>query len=523
MTLYRIHRPRFFSDIYGQESAVLTFQQALEHKRVAHAYLVSGPRGTGKTSSARIFARAATCLNPQSGSQPGKKSKTKGFEPCNQCLACLSILNNQTTDIIEIDAASNRGIEDIRELREQAKYPPLQLTRKIYIIDEVHMLTGEAFNALLKTLEEPPEHCLFILATTELHKVPSTIRSRCQLIRFERGSLAAITQKLDKIIAQEGFSVEKGISSLLAKHAEGGFRDAETLLENLTTQYQELTLEQARQALGILAEEKIEEILRASLNQDTGKAMACLQEILPQLSLSPERITGQMINRLRNAMYAQEDWISGQPAAFALEKLLEAYILQKSAPVPTLPLEIAILEIAGRNLHEANYLDRQSSVKNKDISPLNSPVLIQKETSKNTSTVKVIPDTVPLSTPQIPVIELSQDLISDPRQAWKIMVATVCKENLFVGQALKDAVFHKAENGQIILYVRFKFHADKLNEKKISARVSQLMHDLTGQVWHIIYEVNSLAPKPRQEKALGPGLEVATKVFSSEDKRKDIK
>ena len=241
MTLYQQYRPQQFSELIGQTAAVRILQQALKQKRVAHAYLFSGPRGTGKTTCARLFARALVCEKPLLSND--------GFEPCNTCPSCMSIRNNQATDLVEIDAASNRGIEDIRSLREQVQYAPIQLSKKVYIIDEVHMLTGEAFNALLKTLEEPPSHCLFILATTELHKVPATIRSRCQMIRFERGSPAALTEKLDHIVKAEKWTVEKGVTERIASHADGAFRDAETLLEQLATQHQPLTLEAAAERL----------------------------------------------------------------------------------------------------------------------------------------------------------------------------------------------------------------------------------------------------------------------------------
>ena len=292
MTYYRTHRPQRFADLLGQEAATATLQQALIKERVGHAYLLTGPRGTGKTSAARLFSRALCCLAPVRG--------TNSFEPCNTCEACLAILHDQAPDITEIDAASNRGIEDIRSLREQVNYPPLHLQRKVYIIDEVHMLTIEAFNALLKTLEEPPEYCLFILATTELQKVPSTIRSRCQLLRFHRGSLEDIAKKLDHIAQVEKLPIEKGVTLVLAKHAEGGYRDAETILESLSTQYSPLTLADTRTALGLLDSELSEKLLQALKKQDRTTTVDVLKSLG---QINPEPLLQQLITSIRGEIY----------------------------------------------------------------------------------------------------------------------------------------------------------------------------------------------------------------------------
>src|SRR3989339_266462 len=214
-------RPQTFSEVVGQEHITTTIKNAIINKRVAHAYLFTGPRGCGKTTTARILAKTLNCLNPVNG------------EPCNKCEMCESFLNSQTLDIIEIDGASNRRIEEIRTLRESVKYAPTKGNYKVYIIDEVHMLTTESFNALLKTLEEPPEHTIFIFATTDIHKVPLTIISRCQRFDFRRIELGEIKTLLKKIADAEDIKIDDQSLTLIAKKADGALRDAQSLFDQV--------------------------------------------------------------------------------------------------------------------------------------------------------------------------------------------------------------------------------------------------------------------------------------------------
>ncbi len=222
VTLYRKWRPQRFSEVVGQDLVVETLRRAVIQGRLSHAYLFAGQRGVGKTTVARILARAANCLSPRDG------------EPCNECENCRRIISGKSLDMVEIDGASNRGIDQIRRLREEVNYVPAGARYKVYIIDEVHMLTNEAFNALLKTLEEPPPHVIFIFATTEPHKVPPTILSRCQVFEFTPIPEELIRRKLLDIAAAEGIRLEEGAAGLIARRAEGSLRDAEVLLEQLS-------------------------------------------------------------------------------------------------------------------------------------------------------------------------------------------------------------------------------------------------------------------------------------------------
>ncbi|MDZ7727301.1 MAG: DNA polymerase III subunit gamma/tau [Dehalococcoidia bacterium] len=223
--LYGKWRPRGFDEVVGQDHVVTTIRNALATGQLAHAYLFSGPRGTGKTTTARILARAMNCSSPVNG------------EPCDACHSCEAIAAGNALDLIEMDAASNRGIDDIRQLREKIAFAPSDLARKVYLLDEVHMLTDGAWNALLKTLEEPPPHAYFILATTELHEVPATVLSRCQRFDFHRVANTAIVERLRYICEQEGYTLDEESLSALAVQSRGGLRDAITLLEQVVARF----------------------------------------------------------------------------------------------------------------------------------------------------------------------------------------------------------------------------------------------------------------------------------------------
>lgn len=249
--LYRLYRPHRFADVVGQTRTVATLRAAVAHGRLTHAYLFSGPRGTGKTSVARILAQAVNCENPQAG------------EPCGQCSSCLAAGEGRHLDIIEVDAASNRGIDEIRDIKERLAHQPVMGRVKTYIIDEVHMLTAEAFNALLKTLEEPPEHVMFILATTEPQKLPATVVSRCQRYEFERLSTPVIARHLGQVLDQEGIEYQLEALEILADGADGALRDALSLADQALAESGPLTVERAHQLVGSLDRSRLDRLLTA--------------------------------------------------------------------------------------------------------------------------------------------------------------------------------------------------------------------------------------------------------------------
>ncbi len=265
-TLYLKYRSQTFADLIGQDPIAKTLKNAVEQGRVAHAYLFSGVRGTGKTSTARILAKAINCLN------------RAGAEPCGVCAACMEIGTGAAVDLIEIDAASNRGIDEIRDLRERVKYLPASLKVKVYIIDEAHMLTPEAFNALLKTLEEPPAHVMFVLATTEPHKIPLTVASRCQRFDFRRIETPAVAARLAMIVEAEGVRVDAAALALLARLAKGSMRDGITLLDQLISQGADsLTVERTRELLGLADPETLVSLLGAAVAGDAAVTLGTLQ------------------------------------------------------------------------------------------------------------------------------------------------------------------------------------------------------------------------------------------------------
>lgn len=265
-TLYLKYRSQRFAELVGQDAIARTLQNAVAEGRVAHAYLFAGVRGTGKTSTARILAKAVNCLDRQ------------GAEPCGVCAACVEITSGAAVDLIEIDAASNRGIDEIRELRDRVKYLPASLQVKVYIIDEAHMLTTEAFNALLKTLEEPPGHAVFVLATTEPHKIPLTVASRTQRFDFRRIETPAIATRLAQIAEAEGMVVDPAALALLARMAQGSMRDGITLLDQLLSRGAEsLTVERTRELLGLADPDLLVDLLAAASSGDAAVTLARLQ------------------------------------------------------------------------------------------------------------------------------------------------------------------------------------------------------------------------------------------------------
>lgn len=269
VALYRQWRPQDFENLVGQNHISSTLKNAIVSGKIAHAYLFSGPRGTGKTSTAKILAKSLNCVNGPTA------------EPCNVCANCERINNGSSMDVLEIDAASNRGIDEIRELRETVKFSPVDGRYKVYIIDEVHMLTTEAFNALLKTLEEPPAHVVFILATTEAHKIPATIHSRCQRYDFRRIGANEIEKRLIEIAERSNLTVADDAMKLIASHADGGLRDALSILDQCTTMEDGLiTADKVRGLLGLIGHEWVWRITDAVAERDFKEVLLALNELM---------------------------------------------------------------------------------------------------------------------------------------------------------------------------------------------------------------------------------------------------
>ena len=311
--LYRKYRPKNFDEVVGQEHITATLKQEIASGRIGHAYLFTGSRGTGKTSCSKIIAKAVNCPNQHDGN------------PCGVCEICKGIDDGSVLDVTEIDAASNNGVDNIRQLREEANFTPAQVNYRVYIIDETHMLSVGAFNALLKIMEEPPEHVIFILATTEVHKIPATILSRCQRFDFRRISPAVIAARVRWVCEQEGIQIEPQAADLIASLAEGGMRDALSLLDVCRSNarsgeqdgQEKITLEHVRQSAGLAVSDSLFAVADAVLRRDVP---AVLQEIdrMFENSIDFEKMCVQLIAHYRGLMMAKalknpQEFVSGLP------------------------------------------------------------------------------------------------------------------------------------------------------------------------------------------------------------------
>ncbi len=291
--LYRKYRPKGWNEVIGQEHVVQTLKNAIAADRVGHAYLFAGPRGTGKTTLARLLAKAVNCLDADPKNRP-----------CNQCANCKAVNENRFMDLIEIDAASNTGVEDIRDLRDKINFAPSQGKYKVYIIDEVHMLSTQAFNALLKTLEEPPPHAIFILATTEIHKIPATVLSRCQRHEFRRVPVDEILSNLKQIAKAEGLKAEEEALVLIARQATGSIRDAQSLLDQLSSMGSTITLELAQTVLGTATSQTVLAVLGSIRDREPAAGLDAIHRALDS-GADARTLARQIVEYLRDLMLIQ--------------------------------------------------------------------------------------------------------------------------------------------------------------------------------------------------------------------------
>jgi len=492
-TLYRKYRPKNFSEIIGQKHIVQTLSNAIKNNRVAHAYLFTGPRGTGKTSIARILAKTINCHD------------LKDSVTCEKCQPCQLISENKSLDIIEIDAASNTGVDNIRELRETIGLPPTALKYKVYIIDEVHMLSSGAFNALLKTLEEPPAHVVFILATTEIHKVPATIISRCQRFDFTRLPIENIIEKLTIIAKAEKIAVDADSLEMIAIAAEGGMRDAESLLgQVIALEDKNITTKEVKEILGTTDRKFSAEMAGMILTKDVTGAIAKINEFL-QDGYDLQIFTKSLVNYLRQLMLlkinpelkkhfayeATQDQLAKMteqikavelPAIIlTLNLLLEAQNKIASSMLPQLPLEIAI--IRATHTFPANSVDYTIQETKGDVhlktAPIkNRPTAVAFEKApENSATVQ---SEAPIAKNSELVLPEGDVDLYTVKNNWKKLLVDIKPHNHSISALLTSCQAIAVDGNIITIATPYDFYKEKINDHANKLTVESVLGKILG-------------------------------------------
>jgi DNA polymerase-3 subunit gamma/tau len=530
---YRKWRPQTLSEVVGQEPVTQTLRHAVESGKIAHAYLFCGPRGTGKTSMARILAKAVNCPNQASG------------EPCNACDMCCSITEGRALDVIEIDAASNRGIDEIRSLREKANYAPSLAHYKVYIIDEVHMLTEAACNALLKTLEEPPPYVIFVLATTEAHKVIATIVSRCQRFNFHRLRQTEIMDKLKLICKKEKIHIEPGSLELIARAATGSLRDAENILQQMIAYYgNKIELDQIQAELGISWDSRVRQLARCVISRDVAAGLKVINSLnsdgvdLRQFNVGlVEYLRGLLLakSRCEEALdvtsedLAEMGSLANNATLNYLLKAVKSFssIDFRSDNYSALSLELALLGCA---LSPSAGQEQLTTTKP---SRLPKPYAAGRSEVADATEITESPDSVGAEVPvalepdrvrtEVPNKEISQD-IDYLRGRWREFIKSLRGEG---SSGNLDAFLRSAcdpvalEDDTVVLGFYYSFHKEKIEDSKYRHLVEKKLKEVFGHPYKIrCVLVDSKREIPSHARTQNPvikaALEMGAKISEEE-------
>lgn len=478
-TLYRKYRPGDFSEVFGQKAIVKVIVRQVKEKKVGHAYLFAGPRGTGKTSMARLLAKAVNCKNPKEGNS------------CRECGFCKDIEKGRFLDLIEIDAASNRGIDEIRRLRERVGFSPSEGVYKVYIIDEVHMLTKDAFNALLKTLEEPPSHIIFILATTEPHKVLPTILSRCQRFNFSLASDEVLIERLKYICKKEEVAFSKEALNAIVRNSGGSFRDGESILEKVlgavgVKKDGKIDFEDVRGILGLAEEREIRKFVEMLLGKDASGGLKIFNSIADS-GINLFQFLRQVLEYTRSLMVKKVSTKSGDASLSDLLKLItefsDAEGRLKFTSVERLPIEVAIIRVCEQEDLVGNDQENIKGDKKRKIGKVFSEA-----TNVISQIPKKIKTSVKESNDEDDQIEVTLEQV---KRKWKFIIGKILPFNHHLFSFFNKAKPIKLHGSVLTLEVPYRFHKNRIESSKAREVFTGLSEKIFGICLTCVCEVSN--------------------------------